>query len=339
MTTDRAAPEPALLDWLAAQLDAEGPFEIQSISGGNSNETSLLTAPAGRWILRRPPNAVISATANDLGREFRILTALAGRSVPVPRAIAFAPAGQATDRPCLLMEYSEGYPLTDRWPAWPQAATIGQVGRAAIEALAALHQVDFEAAGLAGFGAAGYLERQVARWRGQYEQHRVRDLPLFDSLGDWLEANRPAEGPPTILHGDFHLDNCLITPGPPARVSAIIDWELATVGDPLVDLGLLLGFWGTDRARPIAMERVQALSRLPGAPGRRALADYYTSLTGRSTQALAFYMVLALFKLAAIVEGAYARYLGRDVDSPYARALGADVPRLLRDAAHLAGTG
>ena len=130
---------------------------------------------------------------------------------------------------------------------------------------------------------AGYLERQVARWRGQYEQHRVRDLPLFDSLGDWLEANRPAEGPPAILHGDFHLDNCLITPGPPARVSAIIDWELATVGDPLVDLGLLLGFWGTDRARPIAMERVQALSRLPGAPGRRALADYYTSLTGRST--------------------------------------------------------
>ena len=179
----------------------------------------------------------------------------------------------------------------------------------------------------------------MARWRGQYEQHRVRDLPLFDQLGDWLEGNRPAQGSPAILHGDFHLDNCLIAPGPPARVSAIIDWELATVGDPLVDLGLLLGFWGTGRPRPLAMERVQALSRLPGAPDRRALADYYTSLTGRSTHALTFYMVLAFFKLAAIVEGAYARYLGRDVDSPYARALGADVPRLLRDAAHLAKAG
>jgi aminoglycoside phosphotransferase (APT) family kinase protein len=339
--TAHTVPEPALRDWLAGQLHTAGPFEIHPISGGNSNETALLRAPSGRWILRRPPAAAISATANDLGREFRVLSALAGQQVPAPRAIGYAAAGQVTDRSCLLMEFSPGHPLTDRWPdGWPPAATIEQVGRAAIEALAALHRVDFEAAGLAGFGRpAGYLERQVARWRGQYEQHRVRDLPLFDQLGDWLEANRPAETGPAILHGDFHLDNCLITPGRPTRVNAIIDWELATVGDPLVDLGLLLGFWGADRAQPLAMERVQALSRLAGAPGRRALADYYTSLTGRSTRALTFYMVLAFFKLAAIVEGAYARYLGCDVDSPYARALGADVPRLLRDAAHLAGTG
>jgi aminoglycoside phosphotransferase (APT) family kinase protein len=335
------APEPALHHWLAAHLGTPGPFELQPISGGNSNETALLTAPSGRWILRRPPAAAISATANDLGREFRVLSALAYQDVPAPRAIAFAAAGEVTERSCLLMEYSPGHPLTDRWPDdWPAAATIGQVGRAAIESLAALHRVDFEAAGLSGFGRpAGYLARQVARWRGQYEQHRVRDLPLFDELGDWLEGNRPAEGPPAILHGDFHLDNCLITPGPPTRVSAIIDWELATVGDPLVDLGLLLGFWGTDRARPIAMDRVQALSRRADAPGRRELADYYTALTERPTQALTFYMVLAFFKLAAIVEGAYARYLSHDVDSPYARALGADVPRLLHDAAHLTQAG
>lgn len=138
------------------------------------------------------------------------------------------------------------------------------------------------------------------------------------------------------MHGDFHLDNCLITPGPPARVSAIIDWELATVGDPLVDLGLLLAFWGPDRARPFAMPRVQSLSRDPAAPSREELAGYYTSLTGRPTRDLAFYMVLAFFKLAAIVEGAYARFLAGDVDSPYARALAQDVPRLLHDAAHLA---
>jgi aminoglycoside phosphotransferase (APT) family kinase protein len=331
-------PEPALRDWLSARLGTAGPFEIHPISGGNSNETALVRATSGRWILRRPPAAAISATANDLGREFRVLTALAGQRVPAPRAIAFAAPGEVTARSCLLMEYCPGHPLTDQWPdGWPPTATIGQAGRAAVEALAALHRVDFEAAGLGGFGRpAGYLDRQVARWRGQYEQHRVRDLPLFDEVGDWLESNRPAQGTPAILHGDFHLDNCLITAGPPARVSAIIDWELATVGDPLVDLGLLLGFWGADRPRPVGMEKVQALTRLPGAPGRRALADYYTSLTGRPTEALTFYMVLAFFKLAAIVEGAYARYLARDVDSPYARALGADVPRLLRDAAHLA---
>jgi aminoglycoside phosphotransferase (APT) family kinase protein len=340
MSTDPAL-EPALRQWLAARLGTEGPFELRPISGGNSNETTLLSAPAGRWILRRPPLAAISATANDLGREFRVLNALAGRGVPAPRAIAFAEAGEAAARPCLLMEFSPGHPLTDRWPdGWPAATTIGHVGLAAVKALAALHQVDFAAAGLDGFGRpAGYLQRQVSRWRGQYEQHRVRDLPLFDDIGQWLDANRPAAGAPAILHGDFHLDNCLIAAGPPARVSAIIDWELATVGDPLVDLGLLLGFWGEDRARPIAMDRVQALTRLPGAPARRVLADHYTSLTGRSTDALAFYMVLAFFKLAAIVEGAYARYLGRDVDSPYARALAADVPLLLRDAAYLAEAG
>lgn len=332
------APEPALGDWLAAQLGTAGPFEIHPISGGNSNETALLRGQSGQWILRRPPAAAISATANDLGREFRVLSALAGQHVPAPRAIAFAAPGEVTERSCLLMQYCPGYPLTDQWPdGWPPAATIGEVGRAAIEALAALHRVDFEAVGLGGFGRpAGYLERQVTRWRGQYQQHQVRELPLFDQVGDWLEGNRPAQGTPAILHGDFHLDNCLISAGPPARVSAIIDWELATIGDPLVDLGLLLGFWGADRPRPVAMERVQALTRLPGAPSRRALAGYYTALTGRSTDALTFYMALAFFKLAAIVEGAYARYLGRDVDSPYARALGADVPRLLRDAAHLA---
>ena len=331
--------EPQLRGWLASQLGTNGPFEINLISGGNSNETALLCAPTGRWILRRPPAAAISATANDLGREFRVLTALGGRGVPAPQAIAFAAPGEVSERSCLLMEYCPGHPLTDRWPdGWPPSAEIGQAGRAAIEALAALHQVDYAAAGLVGFGRPdGYLERQVARWRGQYEQHRVRDLPLFDQVGDWLEANRPLSGPPAILHGDFHLDNCLLTAGPPTRVSAIIDWELATVGDPLVDLGLLLGFWGADRPRPFAMGKVQALTRRPGAPGRRELADYYTALTGRSTEALSFYMVLAFFKLAAIVEGAYARYLGRDVDSDYARALAADVPGLLGDAAYLAG--
>jgi aminoglycoside phosphotransferase (APT) family kinase protein len=131
-------PEPALQHWLSAHLGTAGPFYIEPISGGNSNETAL----------------------------------------------------------------------TDRWPdGWFPATTIGEVGRAAVEALAALHRVHFEAAGLGGFGRpAGYLERQVDRWRGQNEKHRVRDLPLFDQIGDWLEANRPAEGSPAILHGDFHLE-------------------------------------------------------------------------------------------------------------------------------------
>jgi aminoglycoside phosphotransferase (APT) family kinase protein len=337
-TAAQAALEPALSDWLARRLGTRGPFEARVITGGNSNETALLTASGGRWILRRPPAAAISATANDLGREFRVLTALADRGVPAPRPLAYAPAGEVTPRSCLVMEFSDGHPLTDRWPdGWPPEVTIGDAGRAAVEALAALHRVDYAAAGLADFGRpAGYLRRQVARWRGQYEQNRVRDLPLFGELGDWLESHRPAEAVPAILHGDFHLDNCLIVAGPPARVSAVIDWELATIGDPLVDLGLLLAFWGPERSRPIAMPKVQSLTRDLAAPSRRDLADYYTSLTGRPTRDLGFYMVLAFFKLAAIVEGAYTRFLAGDVDSPYARALAQDVPALLQDAARTA---
>jgi aminoglycoside phosphotransferase (APT) family kinase protein len=326
--------EPELRDWLSARLATSAPFELRPISGGHSNETSLLSSPDGQWILRRPPATAISASANNLSREFRVLSGLASTDVPVPRALAFAEAGEVVEHAVLVMSLAPGYPLTDSWPSdWPSSASIGDVGFAAIDALAALHRVDVGAVGLSDFGRPeNYLERQVRRWRGQYKQNEVRDLPAFDRLGGWLEANRPDETGPAILHGDFHLDNCLIVPGPPARVAAIIDWELATIGDPLVDLGLLLALWGADRANPIAMPKVQALTRIPGAPSRRELADQYTSLTGRSTAALNWYMVLALFKLAAIVEGAYARYVNGLADDPWAKSLGDDVPRLLADA-------
>jgi aminoglycoside phosphotransferase (APT) family kinase protein len=321
--------------WLADRLGDPGPFRLQPISGGHSNETSLLRGATGQWILRRPPATRISAGANDLGREHRILGVLAQQDVPAPRAIAYASPGELGSRAALVMQLCDGHPLTDAWPTgWPTGVTIADAGGAAIDALAALHRVNVEAAGLADFGRpARYLERQVTRWRGQYEQNRVRKLPHIDELGDWLEANRPDDVLPAILHGDFRLDNCLFVAGPPTRVTAIIDWELATIGDPLLDLGLLLGFWGDQRTRPIAMPTVQALTRDAGAPGRRELADRYTELTGRATDALPFYMVLAFFKLAVIVEGAYARFLRGADDSPWARSLGEDVPRLLEDAA------
>lgn len=329
---------PSLLAWLGEQLGASGPFEVTPISGGHSNETALLSSPSGRWILRRPPATAISASANNLGREARVMRALAGSAVPVPSVAAFAPAGSVVPYDVLVMSVADGFPLTDAWPAdWPSSVPVGEAGLAAVDALAALHNVSYVDVGLDDFGRpAQYLQRQVARWRGQYEQHKVRDLPAFASLGAWLEEHRPDEQPPAILHGDFHLDNCLIVPGPPTRVEAIIDWELATIGDPLVDVGLLLAFWGADRAEPVAMPKVQALTRTAGAPSRRELADRYTALTGRSTDALNWYMVLAVYKLAAIVEGAYARFVNGLSDDPWDKSLGEDVPRLLADCELLA---
>jgi aminoglycoside phosphotransferase (APT) family kinase protein len=330
---------PALTAWLADHVGDDGPFTVTVMSGGNSNETARIESSAGQWILRCAPAAAISPTANNLSREFRVLQALSDEDVPTPRVLAYTDGGEVSPRPCLLMECREGTPLVDAWPVgWPQdGSAVGDVARSAVDALARLHRVDWAGIGLTDFGRpAGYLGRQVARWRAQYELNQVRDLPLFEQLSSWLEGNCPAEQEPALIHGDFHLDNCLFVPGPPARVSAVIDWELSTIGDPLMDLGLLLAFWGSDRPELPAMPRVQAVSRTPGAPTRRELADLYTSLTGRSTEDLSFYMALAFFKLAAIVEGAYARFLSGEVDSEYARNLAADVPRLLDEAARFA---
>jgi aminoglycoside phosphotransferase (APT) family kinase protein len=331
--------EGSLAEWLMDGLGDPGPFLLRPLAGGNSNETSLLVSATGRWILRRPPATRISDTANNLARERRVLTALHDREVPAPRVLAYTEDASVTPVPCLVLEHCPGTPLADSWPpGWPIGpATIGAAGRAAVTSLASVHAVDWRDAGLRDFGRPdGYLVGQVARWRAQYERNQVRDLPLFEQIGAWLDGNRPPESASTLIHGDFHLDNCLFLPGPPVQVSAIIDWELATIGDPLIDLGLLLAFWGSDRPRSPALPHVQALSRQHGAPSRAELAALYAETTGRSVEALGFYMTLAFFKLSAIVEGAYAQYLSGRVNSDYARRLSDDVPGLLAEAARFA---
>lgn len=346
---------PALASWLAAAVGEDGALNLQPLSGGNSNETYRLIGSSGSWILRRPPAASIGQAAHNLGREHTVLSALArladpsvpGRPVPAPCAIAFTDDRAVVERPVLVIEDMAGTPLTDRVPVgWPEKmaghGVVEAIGLAAIDALAALHAVDWQGLGLAGFGRPdGYLARQVPRWQAQYAQNRSRELPLFDRVAARLQQQVPRGGAPALLHGDYHLDNCLFLPpdeqNPAVRVNAVIDWELATIGDPLVDLGLLLAFWGDERPSPVAMPRVQALTRQAGAPGRAELAERYALASGRALDELDWYLALALFKLAAIVEGAYARYLSGELDSDYARDLAADVPRLLDEAAGFAG--
>ncbi|MTD15951.1 phosphotransferase [Nakamurella sp. YIM 132087] len=339
MPSDVAADE-ALGHWLEQATGVPGPFRLQRLTGGNSNETLLVTGsgPQQEWILRRPPVATVDEAAHDMSREYRVLSAVQDADVPSPGVLGlYVEPGSA--RTMLLMQRCPGVPLAAAVPAeWTGPDLVAQIGEAAVDALVALHAVDWRAAGLEEFGRPdGYLERQVGRWRRQYEQHRTRDLPLFDPVAAWLERHRPPDIAPALLHGDFHLDNALFVPGPPVRVSAIIDWELSTIGDPLVDLGLFLAFWGNDRPSAPAMPRVQALSRVPGAPTRKDLAGRYAAASGRSVEHLDWYLTLAFFKLAAIVEGAYARYTAGDLDSPYARDLATDVPRLLEEAAVFAG--
>jgi aminoglycoside phosphotransferase (APT) family kinase protein len=328
---------PAMAEWLTEALDDPGPFELEPLSGGNSNETLLLSSPRCERILRRPPHdATIDPSAHSMAREHRTLAAIAGRGVPAPRPLAYCDEPAIASGGFLVMERIDGVALTTGLPEGFDG-DAGAVGEAVVTALAALHGVDWREAGLEGFGSPdGFLERQVPRWRRQYERYAVRELRLFEPVACWLEENLPASFEPGIMHGDFHADNCLVSTTAPVRVQAIIDFEMTTIGDPLLDLGLLLAFWGDERPAPPAMPRVQGFSRGVGAPTRQQLATVYARESGRSIEHLSFYMVLALWKLAAIVEGAYAHHLHGNLDNRYARELEHDVPALLAEAAQIA---
>jgi aminoglycoside phosphotransferase (APT) family kinase protein len=324
-----------LVAWLV-EAGIVGPYDLRPLSGGNSNETMLLSAGAERLVMRRPPRATIDASAHNVGREARVLTALAGTGVPAPALRGLCAEESVPEAPFLLMEAVDGVSLGDEVPAeWEDdpGAAVGVVGRETTIALADLHTLDWRGLGLADFGRPeDFLARQVPRWRKQLDRYRHRELPDFEPVAEWLEANRPPDVEPGVLHGDFHVDNCLFAVAPRPRLAAIIDWEMSTIGDPLLDVGLFLGFWGSERAEPLGMPWVQAISRVPGAPTRAELASLYEERSGRSLAALPYYMALAFWKLAAIVEGAHAHFVAGRTEAPYAAALEHDVPALLAEA-------
>ena len=323
-----------LTDWLRRVTDDEGPFTVERLSGGNSNETLLVgSAAGGSWVLRRPPAAAIDASAHNVEREYRMLMALADTHVPVPRPIAMSREPTPGGPPGLLMQRIDGVSMTTELPAAYPAGAERAVGTATIDALADLHSLPWRDIGLEDFGRPeGFLDRQVGRWQKQYASYEHRDLPDFAVVARWLEEHRPPDGEPGILHGDFHVDNCLFSPSEPVELLAIIDWEMSTIGDPLLDVGLVLGLWGDERPEPYAMPRIQGFTRAPGSPSREELARRYEERGGRSLEHLDFYMALALWKLAAIVEGAHLHFTTGRLQTDYARELEHDVPRLLAQA-------
>jgi aminoglycoside phosphotransferase (APT) family kinase protein len=337
--------DPLALDrFLRAHLpDAKGAgsIEIERHLAGHSNETFIIRLEGQEWILRRPPRGAFLPTAHDVAREYRVLSALSGTGVPAPRPLLLCEDPSVIGAPFYLMERVEGVVIRDTLPEAfvGDVASRRAIGDELVDALVELHAVDWRAVGLEGFGkASGYLERQVKRWKGQLAltEPLTRPLPDLHRVGAWLEDHLPPSGGLTIVHGDYKLDNVAFRPEPPARLVAIFDWEMATLGDPLADVGWMLSFWRTaeDPSRPIPDE--QTVTGLPGFQPRDELLARYQSRSGRQVGDLVLYMALATWKLAILLEGSYARHLAGLTDDPFFARLDEAVPALASMALSLA---
>ena len=297
---------PRIESWFAAHAGpVELPLAFEQIAGGRSNLTFAVSDAAGRrWALRRPPLGKRLASAHDMGREFRIISALADTAVPVAPTVGLA---EDADEPFYVMHWVEGPVLRTLADAelFPDSADRHAIAERVVDTLVAIHAVDPDAVGLGELARrSDYVARQLRRWRGQWEKQHTRELPLIEEVGDRLAARIPEQGPATIVHGDYRLDNMILTSD--GEVAAVVDWELATLGDPLADVGLLLVYWGEDGDQLIPL--LEPATMAPGFLTRDEVAGRYAERSGRDLSQIDFYVALALWKLAIILEGVFARY-------------------------------
>ncbi|WP_222432176.1 phosphotransferase family protein [Leekyejoonella antrihumi] len=291
---DRAAP--GVLD---------GPLTGEVITGGKSNLTYIVTDGAAQVVVRRPPLGHVLATAHDMGREHRVMDALADTAVPVPRMLAYCTDDAVLGAPFYVMQKVAGTPY--RYA--DELARLGpervrSIADNLVDTLVALHEVEPAAVGLGDFGRPeGFLERQVRRWKKQMDQSHSREITGEQQLHEELAAAIPGSPQPTIVHGDFRLDNALVDEAD--QIAAVLDWEMATVGDPLTDIALMLVY---QHLATVVPESVSNASEAPGYPDRGAVIERYSRESGRDVSDLGFHEALAYYKLAAILEGIYYRY-------------------------------
>jgi aminoglycoside phosphotransferase (APT) family kinase protein len=308
-------------------LDAEGvskffaahvpggdvPLAFSFLSGGRSNLTYRVEGGGRSWVLRRPPLGHVLPTAHDMAREHRVLTALRDTGLPVPKTRALCEDASVTGAPFYVMDFAPGVVIEEEIPAGyaTTAAERFAIGAGLMQTLAALHAVDWNAVGLGGFGRPeGYLARQVRRWSEQWERSKASEVPEISELIRRLSAAIPESAPATIVHGDWRLGNVALDPKDPGRVVAIFDWEMATLGDPLADVGYTLVYWGeaADAKGSRGPGAYAAVTAAPGFHTRAELVAEYERASRRDVSQIEFYEVLALYKLAVISEGAYARW-------------------------------
>jgi aminoglycoside phosphotransferase (APT) family kinase protein len=328
----------ALSRWFGKHIeDCQGPLTATILHGGRSNLTYRVTDEHTYWVVRRPPLGWLTPSAHDVGREFRVMSALRDSGVAVPAALAHCTEEDVIGAPFTVVEYVEGRVLRSRKDTEGLSRPmLRRCAHGLVEQLAKLHSVPYAEVGLAGWGRpGGYLRRQLDRWRAQWDLVATRALPELLVLHEALEKSVPPESGASVVHGDFRVDNTILDPCDLGRVRAVVDWELSTLGDPLADLGTFLAY--RDPAVNALLEMPAATD--PGFPTQFELGEQYAVLSGRDLTPLRFYQALAYFKIAVIAEGVYDRHLqGVTVGEGFAGA-GASVPRLVRAGLEVLGRG
>jgi aminoglycoside phosphotransferase (APT) family kinase protein len=326
------AREPLLvLEPLIEFLDAHGlaaPTDLsgQPVGDGHSNVTFALSTDV---ILRRPPRGPLPPSAHDVLREARLLSALEPTPVRTPRVLAVCDDTAIIGAPFYVMEKVEGDVVTTELPeALEHPTECARIADELIDALVELHAVDWRAIGLDGFGKpSGYLERQLRRFTGLWEHNRTRELPQVEEVGRWLASNLPESPSSTIVHGDYRLGNTMLAHGAPARLVAIFDWEMATIGDPLADIGYMMLHW-VEPGDSVGRFTLQSVTNRPGFPSRKEMIALYEERSGRSMHALDWYVTLALWKAVVFMEGNYKRAVSGATDDPYLKTFGEGVVEL-----------
>lgn len=328
--------ETALATYLSECLpDFRGELTVRQFEGGQSNPTFLLAAAGREYVMRKKPPGRLLPTAHQIEREYRVMTALAGSDVPVPRTHLICEDASVVGTPFYVMQRVEGRVVSD-----PSLPGFSREQRRAVyehfaRVLAALHQVGPAAVGLGQFGKPGdYCARQISRWSRQYQESRTHDIPEMEALIAWLPTHLPASDETCVVHGDYRIGNCILHPEQP-RIAALIDWELSTLGHPLADLAYCCQIYRG------GITPGQTLSGLDladlGIPDEEAFVARYCELTGRpGVENWSFYMVFVMFRAAAIVQGVYKRGIQGNASSERAREFGALVRRCAREAWNLA---
>jgi len=341
--TANTRPPLVVLEPLMGFLDEHGlgggELEIAPVGEGHSNVTYEVRRDGAELILRRPPRPPLPPSAHDVLREARLLQALAATPARVPRVLAVGSDDDVIGAPFYVMERVVGDVITTEMPpALDNPQQRRRVADELVDSLVEVHAVDWQGVGLEGFGKpTGYLERQLRRFNGLWEHNRTREIPEVERVGEWLAENLPESGPATVVHGDYRLGNTMFAPGAPARLAAIFDWEMATIGDPLADLGYLCMMW-TEPGDPEGglREALGRVTRAEGFPSRAELIARYEERSGRSMRDIRWYTTLAVWKSIVFMEGNYKRAIAGTTDDPYLKAFGEGVLELARRAEEVA---